>query len=101
MFIAIAVQRLPSGLHRARAPELEGVELTDPDAGNVTARLRLVIEGVLADRLLAGTPLPAGRPPAHWAADPAFTGARWYEVHMNLGHIEALARHQSARLAGR
>lgn len=101
MFIAIAVQRLPSGLHRARAPELPGVELADPDAGNAAARLHLVVEGALADRLLAGTPLPAGGPPARWTTDPDFAGARWFEMHINLGHIEALARHQSARAAGR
>lgn len=97
MFTTIAVLPLPSGDFRASAPDLPGVELTDRDAGNAFARIRLAVEGALADGLLAGRAPPPRRTLAEWQREPSYAGARWYEVHINLGHLEAVARHQQAR----
>jgi hypothetical protein len=58
------------------------------------ARLRLVIEGALADPIIAGLPLP--RPGGEAGMRPArrHRGGHWYDVHVNVAHIEAVARHQ-------
>jgi predicted RNase H-like HicB family nuclease len=100
MQISIALNKEDSGAFQASAPDLPGCSLVDPDKDRAFARLRLVIEGALADALLAGKPLPAVHPPGHWRDDPRYAGALWYEAHMNVAHIEAVARHQRGRRPG-
>lgn len=100
MLIAIAIERRPAGAVRGSAPDLPGCCLDDTDAGQAFARLRLLIEGRLADLLLAGSELPAVRPIAEWQRDVRFQGAAWYEVHINLAHLAAVARHQSGPRRG-
>lgn len=97
MFATIVVLPLPSGEFLARAPDLGDLSLADGNAGNAFARIRLAVEGALADRLLAGEGPPPRRPLDEWRRDPTFADGRWYEVHINLGHLEAVARHQRAR----
>lgn len=97
MFINVAIQEKGARGYLATAPDLAGCTLTDPDHGTAFARLRLLIEGQLADQLLAGRPLPPLRAAEAWRAEARFAGARWYELHVNLPHIEAVARHQADR----
>ncbi|MCK6371923.1 MAG: hypothetical protein L6Q83_11500, partial [Gammaproteobacteria bacterium] len=62
------------------------------------ARLRLLIEGRLADLLLTGDAIPQPRPPSAWRKDPALRDSTLYEMHINLPHIQAVARHQRRHL---
>lgn len=97
MLITVVIENLPNGDLRAVAPDLPGCTLTGPDDGNALARMRLAIEGALADLLLDGKPIPVVMSAASWRLDPRFRTSRCYEVHMNLGHIEAVGRHQRDR----
>jgi predicted RNase H-like HicB family nuclease len=99
MLMTIAIQRLRSGDVLATAPDLPGCSVLDRDESDAFARIRLAVEGALADLLLAGRPVPDVRPGAEWRADPGYRDARWYDVHINMRHLEALARHQAGRPA--
>lgn len=97
MFTTIAMQTLPSGEVIATAPDLAGCLITDSDASAGLARIRLAVEGTLANLLLSGQPLPERRSLAAWQAEPRFHDTRWFEIHINLEQIEAVARHQRGR----
>lgn len=96
MLVPIFIHRQPSG-YAALAPDLPACLVEDTDQGRAFARLRLVIEGAIADLMISGQPIPAPRPTADWASDPHYRHGHWYEVHINLAHIEAVARHQRGR----
>jgi hypothetical protein len=94
MLIPVFVHQ-QGGLFTACAPSLPECRLEDRDGGLAVARLRLVIEGALADRLIAGRPLPEISEIGMLRADERYRNGRWYDVHFNMAHIEAVARHQS------
>ncbi len=98
MFISIAIQQQAPGRIRATAPDLPGCSLEDAEVASACARLRLAIEGYLADLLLAGEPVPEPRSLVQWRDDAKLAGADWYEMHINIAHIEAVARHQRAAI---
>ena len=101
MLFAIALLANADGTLRAIAPDLAHCDLTGSTEQELLPKLRLAIEGELTRRLLAGEALPDSR---HGEPVPGFspTGAvpgpmRWLNVHINVGHLEALARHQAGR----
>lgn len=94
MLVTVMITATPPGRFTATVPDLPGCVLTDGDQGSLLARTRLAIEGRLIDALLAGEELPVARDPADWRADGRFAGARALQVHMNLAHLRAVARHQ-------
>lgn len=87
--------RQQDGVFTATVPDLPACRLEDRDEGLAVARLRLMIEGALADLLIAGRPLPAVSDINNLRGDERYRDGRWYDVHFNLAHIEAVARHQS------
>lgn len=97
MLFAIALLPTADGRLRAVAPDLEHCDLTGNTEPELLPRLRLAMENELTRLLLAGTPLPdsrEGRPPAGLALPGP---VRWLHLHINLAHLEALARHQRGR----
>ena len=101
MLIAIALLATSDGRLRAIAPDLAGCDLTGNTEQELLPGLRLAIEGELTRLLLAGAPLPDSR---HGEPSPGFRPAgefrgpvKWLNVHINIGHLEALARHQAGR----
>ncbi len=97
MLFAIALQATNDGRWRATAPDLRNCDLTGSTEQEVLPKLRLAIEGELTRLLMADLPLPDAR---EGAPAPDFdTGepVRWLNVHINLDHLRALARHQSGR----
>lgn len=97
MLVSVAIRPLSGGHFEASAPDFPGCALTDSDPDNAFARLRLVIEGALADRYLAGQDAPALRTMAEWRKETSAPATRWREVHINVPHIVAVARHQQGR----
>lgn len=97
MLVTLAIQRLPPGDFRATAPDFPGCVVTDREMDSAIARLRLAIEGILADRFLAGLEIPAVHSAAHWRRLSQTAGIHWHELHINIAHIEAVARHQRGR----
>ena len=101
MLFAIALLTTTDGKLRAIAPDLAHCDLTGSTEQELLPKLRLAIEGELTRLLLAGDPLPDSRdgaPTPGFSAPGAFRGpARWLNVHINIGHLEALARHQAGR----
>lgn len=94
MLFAIALSKANHGLLRAHAPDLLNCDLTGATEEEVLPRLRLAIEGELTRLLLAGAPLPDARngEPLPERVQPP---VRWLTVHVNIAHLEALARHQA------
>lgn len=98
MMVTVVIRTRADGRYEASAPDFPASTVTDADADTAFARLRLVIEGLLADLFLDGQPAPVLRPAGEWRQGVAATpGARWLEVHINVPHIEAVARHQRGR----
>lgn len=101
MLYAIALLTTTSGQLRAVAPDLEHCDLTGRTEQELLPRLRLAIEAELTRLLLAGEPLPDprdGSPSKGGSLASAASGTlRWLTVHINLVHLEALARHQANR----
>jgi predicted RNase H-like HicB family nuclease len=101
MLFAIALFTTDDGTLRAIAPDLAHCDLTGTTEQELLPKLRLAIEGELTRLLLVGKPLPDSRngepltgfSPTELAGVPA----RWLNVHINVGHLEALARHQAGR----
>lgn len=101
MIICVAMENLVNGQLRVTAPDLPDCIITDNDKGRAFARIRLEIERRLADLLLAGQTLPQPQLLDRWRSDPRLAGLSWYEAHINVRHLEAVARHQrSQRTSG-
>jgi len=101
MLFAIALFGTTDGMLRAVAPDLERCDLTASTEQELLPKLRLAMEGELTRLLQAGLPLPDSRhgepvedfrPPGAVPEPP-----RWLSVHINIAHLEALARHQAGR----
>jgi len=105
MLYAVALLTTRDGALRALAPDLDNCDLTGTTEQELLPRLRLAIESELTRLIQAGLALPAardGRPVSGFretGAGPA--QVRWLTVHINLAHLQALARHQAQRAAGR
>lgn len=97
MLVTVEIRRLPDGAYEATAPDFPGCVLTGLDPDSVMARLRLVIEGDLADRFLAGLEAPTLGDMRRWRQTRPAPDIQWSEVHINVPHIEAVARHQRGR----
>lgn len=107
MLFAVAVASARSGTLRAWAPDLPGCEVSGKNPCTVLPQLRLAIERGLTELLLEGTALPdtrGGRPPGDGPDGPTgtagATAVRWLSIHINVAHLEALARHQKRGAEG-
>jgi len=105
MLYAVALLTTANGTLRALAPDLDHCDLLGTTEQELLPKLRLAIEGELTRLLLAGTALPEsrdGRPAPGFGGPGANSGTvRWLTVHINLAHLEALARHQTRRESNR
>lgn len=97
MLFAVALITTTDGRLRAVAPDLAHCDLTGDTEQELLPKLRLGIEGELIRLLLAGAGLPDTRDGAPLAAGALPDHARWLNIHINLGHLQALARHQRGR----
>lgn len=96
LYIVVGLRELETGSWEAQAPDLPTARATAGTSGEALARVRLALEGTIAERLGRGEPLPELQRLQALAAD-AEPGTSYYEVHMNLRHLEALAQHQQGR----
>ena len=101
MLFAVVLLSTADGKLRAVAPDLADCDLTGSTEQELLPKLRLAVEGELTRLLLAGEPLPDcrdGQPaPGFRPGDTSRSPARWLNVHINIGHLQALARHQADR----
>jgi len=101
MLYAVALLTTADGKLRALAPDLDHCDLEGTTEHELLPRLRLAIEGELTRLLIAGTALPEsrdGQRPTGLDGTSLNAGSvRWLTVHINLAHLEALARHQTRR----
>ncbi|MBL8202305.1 MAG: hypothetical protein JNK40_15155 [Chromatiales bacterium] len=101
MLFAVALLKTADGSLRAVAPDLANCDLAGATEQELLPKLRLAIEGELTRLLLAGHALPDtrnGEPAQGFSPAGTFQGpARWLTIHINIGHLQALARHQAGR----
>jgi hypothetical protein len=103
LLYAVALFTDPDGALRALAPDLQNCDLTGSAQQELLPRLRLAMESELTRLILAGTALPDardGRPlPGFVGISAGSSAVRWLTIHINLAHLQALARHQAQRPA--
>lgn len=96
LYIGVCLQQQESGSWKADAPDLPGCEVRGDSSGEALARVRLALEGRIAERLGRGEALPEPRGLDELRAADKGAG-EYFSVHMNLRHLQALARHQAGR----
>ncbi len=97
MLFSVALMKTTDGGLRAAVPDLPACDLGGRTEQELLPKLRLRVEDEITCLLMANKPLPdtrLGAPPSDYVAqDPV----RWLSLHINLAHLEALARHQQRR----
>ena len=96
LYIGVCLRQLDADRWQAEAPDLPDSRTTGSSSGEALARVRLALEGLIAERLGRGETLPEPRSMQQLQADESADGS-YYEVHINLRHLGALARHQEGR----
>ena len=96
LYIGVCLQELGPGSWEAVAPDLPAARATAASSGEALARVRLALECAIAERIGRGEDLPEPRTLKELEAETAPAG-RVFEVHINLRHLGALARHQKGR----
>ena len=81
------------------APDLDGCSATGPTVARALADLKLVIEGRLAELYGTGRPLPRPTTLERARAGDREADTAWFLIHINLVHLEAVAKHQAGRWA--
>jgi hypothetical protein len=101
MLLAIALLRLPDGRLRAVVPDLQNCDLLGATEQELLPKIRLAAENELTRLMLAGSNMPDprdGRPmPGFQPGGAPGQPVRWLNLHINLAHLDALARHQAGR----
>ena len=97
MLFNVALMKSPDGRLRAVVPELPTCELSGNAEHELLPKLRLLVEDHITCLLMADKPLPDARSGTPPADRPDLAPARWLSLHINLAHLEALARHQRHR----
>lgn len=96
LYIGVCLRQLAADRWEAAAPDLPASRATGQSSGEALARVRLALEGLIAERLGRGDELPDLRSLRQLQSDGDAQG-NYYEVHINLRHLDALARHQDGR----
>lgn len=97
MLFSVALIQTTDGNMRAVVPDLPDCELSGHLEQELLPTLRLLVEDALTRLLIAGKPLPDTRNGAVPTGHKDLVPARWVSLHINLAHLEALARHQGHR----
>lgn len=96
LYVGVRLRQLAADHWEAEAPDLPASRATGRSSGEALARVRLALEGLIAERLGRGDELPDLR-----SLEQLQSGDNGqddcYEVHINLRHLDALARHQGGR----
>jgi predicted RNase H-like HicB family nuclease len=85
----------PAGGFTATVPDIPGCAATDPDIERVLTRIHLVLEGFISDSLIDGQELPSVRLREELRQDPNFAADQLFDIHINLTHLAAVAKHQA------
>jgi predicted RNase H-like HicB family nuclease len=96
LYVGVCLKQQDSGGWAAHAPDLPGCEVRGASSGEALARVRLALEGRIAERLGRGEALPEPRGLDELRETDNGAG-EYFSVHMNLRHLQALARHQAGR----
>ncbi|UCG73711.1 MAG: hypothetical protein JSV45_04885 [Chromatiales bacterium] len=96
LYIGVRLRQLAADCWEAEAPDLPASRTTGHSSGEALARVRLALEGLIAERLGRGDKLPEPRSLQQLQAGDDGPGD-YYEIHINLRHLDAVARHQDGR----
>jgi hypothetical protein len=97
MLFSVALMKTLDGGMRAVVPDLPDCELSGQLEQELLPKLRLLVEDELTRLLMADRPLPDTRDGTAPTDHRDLAPARWISLHINLPHLEALARHQRRR----
>jgi hypothetical protein len=92
VLIPVCIVSQEEGELLATVPDIPGVTASGSELGRTLTRIHLKLEGFISNLLLAEKSLPEVRTlDAIRVAEPS---ADCYEIHINLTHLRAVARHQ-------
>ncbi|HJP05803.1 MAG: hypothetical protein CL799_07555 [Chromatiales bacterium] len=97
MLIPVVIQKEADGQFRGTVPDLPGCEATGAELGPALTRVHLKIEGRISELLIAGETLPEPNTLDAIRQRPENRELACYEIHINLTHLRAVARHQAGR----
>lgn len=96
MLFSVALMETTDGKLHAIVPDLPACELSGDTEQELLPKLRLLVEDQITCLIMANKPLPdTGTTLSPKRMD--LPAARWLSLHINLAHLEALARHQRYR----
>jgi predicted RNase H-like HicB family nuclease len=97
MLFPIVVQIDADGQFRGTVPDLDGCDATGGELGQTLTRVHLKIEGRISELLIAGEELPEPNTLDAIQQRPENRDLPCYEIHINLVHLRAVAKHQAGR----
>jgi predicted RNase H-like HicB family nuclease len=97
VLIPVVIVTGADGQFRATVPDLPGCEATGTELDPTLTRVHLKIEGCISEFLIAGAELPEPATLDAVRQRPENAGLACYEIHINLTHLRAVARHQAGR----
>ena len=95
MLVPICVKQQQDGRLIATVPDMPGVSASGSELGRTLTRIHLKLEGYISELLLADQPVPEVRTLAQVRGMDSVTEC--YEIHINLTHLRAVAKHQWGR----
>ena len=95
MLVPVFISRNGNNKFSAIAPDFPGCTASGSELGRTITRIHLQLEGRVSEMLIKGESLPeiAGPPHGH-GKEPDGVG-QFFQIHINLVHLAAVAKHQN------
>ena len=97
MLVPVYISRESDQTFLAIAPDFPGCTARGSELGRTITRIHLKLEGRVSDMLIRGEPLPAVSEQEATGDEPVTDAGHGYQIHINLVHLAAVARHQTRR----
>jgi hypothetical protein len=95
MFWNVCIRSHGENSYEAVVPDLPGCRVTSDTKARALVDIHLLIESRIAEILGTGEAMPDAKELEELQQTVA--DAEWLSIHVNLAHLEAVARHQAGR----
>ncbi len=97
MLFPVVIRTDTEGRLHASVPDLPGCEAQGSELGRTLTRAHLKIEGRISQMLIDGEALPEPATLTETRQAVENNAAACYEIHINLTHLRAVAKHQAGK----